>query len=92
MTRPSTKSEKLSTDSCNSQGENYDFVGRIFLKLNQEPQFIIREKLTSITFNSVAVIMGKAYTSLTKAYVFTGRYDQALETFNIAEKLRNGRL
>jgi hypothetical protein len=67
-------------------------VGRIFLKLNQEPQFIIREKLTSITFNSVAVIMGKAYTSLTKAYVFTGRYDQALETFNIAEKLRNGRL
>lgn len=35
--------------------------------------------------------MGKAYTSLTKAYVYTGRFDQAVETSKVADKLRKER-
>jgi tetratricopeptide (TPR) repeat protein len=32
--------------------------------------------------------MGKAYTSLSKAYVFTGRFEQAVETSKIADRLK----
>jgi tetratricopeptide (TPR) repeat protein len=34
--------------------------------------------------------MGKAYTSLTKAYVFTGRFEQAVETSKMADRLNYG--
>jgi len=35
-----------------------EYVGRIYLKLNQEPQFIIREKLASIPANGTSGVSG----------------------------------
>lgn len=74
---------KLSIKEMPDEPILYYELGNVYL-LSKQYGLAITELQRAIIMNPG---MGKAYTSLTKAYVFTGRYDQASETSRIADRL-----